>query len=479
MACRAPGTPGATIPGTQPAAPARPRRGAVGRAGWVARLASGRDQLEREDKASFLARGVARQEAIVATLERIDDSLPNPDADPGGLTCYSGVALARLRDRLAAGETPPLAAALLAAAEAALGRGPFSVVDKTSLPPSRDRRDYWHPAPYWHPNRWIPGGLPYVQRDGVRVPGTQLYEPGSDRYDRTRLQRLFDDTAALALGHALTGRADFAAHAARNVATWFVAPATRMNPHLRYAQVRRGRNWSRGTGAGVIEFKDLYYFLDAVRLIERAGALDQATAAGLAAWLAEYRDWLAASPQGARERAAANNHGTYYDLQTAAIAAWLGDRRDLRDALVRAQSRLAAQIDADGAQPAELRRTATAHYCLFNLQGWVALVRLGRRSGLLRPDFAAEPWVRLRRAVDWTLRHDLARWPHPQLGGFDPERGAALAAHALETGVSPPEARAGWPSAREPGATKPVFDPHDGAPPFWALTDPGFADGAG
>jgi hypothetical protein len=240
-----------------------------------------------------------------------------------------------------------------------------------------------------------------------------------------------------------------------------------MTPHLRYAQVRRGRNWNRGTGAGIIEFKDLYYFLDAVRILERGGALAPAVTEGLDAWLKAYLGWLETSRPGARERASANNHGTYFDLQVAAIAARLGDRARLRDTLIRAQVRLAGQIAPDGTQPHEMRRTTTAHYCLFNLQGWLNLLRLGRRAGLLRPDPEAEPWVRLVRALDWTLGHDLAHWPHPQIGAFDPDRGLPLVAHASALGLRPaadPETRA---------IVKPVFDPHDGIPPFWALTDAG------
>jgi hypothetical protein len=348
-------------------------------------------------------------------------------------------------------------------------------VDKTTLPPSRDRRDYWHPAPYWWPNRWTPGGLPYVQRDGQRVPGTRMHEPESDRYDRTRLQRLFDDATSLALAARLTRRADFAAHGARLVETWFVAPATRMTPHLRFSQVRRGRNRDEGVGTGIIEFKDLYYFLDAVRLLEAQGALDARVRDGLRDWLAAYLGWLATSPQGRRERGARNNHGTYYDLQVAAIAAWLGKRETLRDALVRAQSRLGAQIADDGTQPEEMARATTAHYCHFNLQGWMALVRLGRRTGVLHPDFTAEPWSRLARAVDWTLAQDATRWPFRQIDAFDPDRGLPLAAHAAENGI--PGAAAWAAAGPDPALAKPVFDPHDGAPPFWALVEPRFGAG--
>ncbi|MFV0244968.1 MAG: alginate lyase family protein [Qingshengfaniella sp.] len=448
-------------PWDPPRNPQAAEAGQVGTAGWVARLASGHAALERKDKTSFLDRGAARRQAILATLERLDTRLVPADPDPAGLTCYNSHALAALRD----GPTDaPLRRTLIADAEAALELGLFSVADKTTLPPSGNLHDYWHPAPYWWPNPLIPGGLPYVRRDGKRVPGTRMYDPESNRYDRTRLQNLFDNTTALALAHAVTGRVEFATRAAQQIHTWFVSLETRMTPHLRYAQVRRGRNRNEGTGTGIIELKDLYYFLDAVRLTENAGVLSGETGDGLRAWLREYLGWLQSSRQGARELAGRNNHGSYYDLQVAAIAAWLGERAVLRDSLVRAQARIPQQFQRDGRQPEEMRRTTTAHYTCFNLQAWLALARIGRRTGVLSPNPTTDPWNRVVAAVGWVLKHDFAAWPYQQINSFDPERGQPLAAHAQEVGLLPAGA------ATPDGAGKPRFDPHDGIPPYWQLT---------
>ena len=77
-----------------------------------------------------------------------------------------------------------------------------------------------------------------------------------------------------------------------------------MTPHLRYAQVRRGWNRAEGGGTGIIELKDLYYFLDAVRLLDaRRARSSRAVEQGSSAWLGAYLGWLETSPQGARERA--------------------------------------------------------------------------------------------------------------------------------------------------------------------------------
>jgi hypothetical protein len=239
-----------------------------------------------------------------------------------------------------------------------------------------------------------------------------------------------------------------------------------MTPHLRYAQVRPGWNRNEGVGTGIIEFKDIHYLLDAVRLLEATGTLPASVKAELAAWLGRYLDWLLTSRAGARERAARNNHATYYDLQVGAIAGWLGRRDTLRETLIRAQSRLTLQITPDGDQPHEMARADTAHYCLYNLAGWAALMRLGRRSGLLHPAPDIAPFDRLAAALETTLGHDLAAWPHRQAGAFDPERGAALALQGWQAGLIGPEALA------RHGSDKPRFDPHDGIPPWWRLTGP-------
>jgi hypothetical protein len=103
-------------------------------------------------------------------------------------------------------------------------------VQKTEVPPSGDKQDYYHPAPYWWPNPATSNGYPFVFRDGERVPGTRLYEPESDRYDRTRLQLMFDDTTTLALAWLATGRDAYAAHAAPSCGAGSSIPRRRDEP---------------------------------------------------------------------------------------------------------------------------------------------------------------------------------------------------------------------------------------------------------
>lgn len=454
----------------------RPRRppaadaGLAGSAGWVARLSSGVNELEEQgDASSFRNRGLVRAAAIRSTIDMLDRHL---DGGFGLPVFYRDEALEMAGKSLVDGKGTSaglLAADLLDCAGAAMRQGLFSVVDKTSSPPSGDPHDYWHPAPYWWPNPRTADGLPYVRRDGQRAPGTRLFEPESHKYDRTRLQQMFDNTTICALAARLTGRKAFAEHGANLVRTWFLDPATRMNPHLNYAQVRMGKDGNRGAAAGVIEFKDIYHLLDAVRLLEQAGALGEGDRNAFAAWLHQYRDWLADSDQGYREATSANNHGTYFDLQAIAIASYLEDAEEVRNIYFRSLSRVRKQITAHGEQPEEMSRTLTQHYVAFNLQGLLNIFRIARASG--RPLLGAEKcgMDRLESALGWILSHDPDNWPFKQIEPFDRDRILPLVHSARALGIGGSARDGQGPRGDEFLRCKPVFDPHDAVHPFWNI----------
>ena len=272
--------------------------GQFGWAGWVARLESGRPRLEAKD--GMNERGCARLQAIDRTLDRLDRQVITRRLSSTPLMTYDPVKLEKLKREAASRVPIPVVERLRSEAESALQRGPYSVMDKTTTAPSGDPHDYWHPAPFWWPNPEKPNGLPYVNRDKNRVPGTALYEPGSEQYDRSSAQRLFDDTTILALAGHVTATQKYAEHASHLIRRWFIDPKTRMNPHLRYAQVRRGHNNDEGIGQGIIEFKDLYFFLDAVRLLERSTSFGGEDRKGFTDWLRSYFCGFLQSPRPVR-----------------------------------------------------------------------------------------------------------------------------------------------------------------------------------
>src|SRR5689334_3257121 len=149
---------------------------------------------------------------------------------------------------------------LIRDANTALTVGPFTVTQKKRTPPSGDKHDYMSLAPYWWPDSSKPNGLPYVRHDGRRNPETE------NDYDAPRLKHMMDAVTTLGLAYYFTGTESYAAHAAQLLRVWFVAPDTRMNPRLTYAQAIPGI--TEGRGIGIIETRGLIRLLDAIRMLD-------------------------------------------------------------------------------------------------------------------------------------------------------------------------------------------------------------------
>jgi hypothetical protein len=432
--------------------------------GWVNRLESGQHELEGIGSQARTRRGEARCSAIIMALDRLDEEVMRTRLDPARLTLYRDDALERLR---ASGRSGPLAeitASIASHARAAIARGTFSVLDKSGCAPSGDRQDYWHPAPYWWPNPDSPDGLPYIHRDGERRPGTVLYEPGSEEFDRSNLQRMMEGATLCALAWAATGEPAYAEHGAALIRRWFIDPSSRMNPNMRFAQAHTRSTDEEQNHFGIIELRDLPILLDAARLLHRAGSLDAGNRSAFCGWLAAYRDWLLTSKQGAAECRRPNNHGTFFDLQVAAIAAYLGDGALLNATFRRSRARINLQFESDGAQPHELRRPTSLHYSCFNLQGWIGLATLGARCGEDLWQHRSAMGGGIVRGLEWLTTVTARRqWPYPQSEPFEWKRLAPLNAAFARLDSDCVD------DLLELHRSSPEHSPHYGIPVYWCL----------
>ncbi|GHE47640.1 alginate lyase family protein [Streptomyces capitiformicae] len=306
--------------------------------------------------------------------------------------------------------------ALTARADTWLGQGPWTVVDKPRPAPSGDVHDYLSQAPYWWPttaptadNPW---GCPYVQRDGERNPEV---DSGTDRRD---VEKTFDAAYDLSLAWYYTGERRYAEKAGQVLRTWFLDPATRMNPHLNHAQFIPCKY--DGRAIGIIDFSQSFTsVLDALALLNSgAPGWTRKDRTGMAKWNTDFLDWLRNSGFGKEEAAATNNHGTFYDMQLAALAHATGDRELARRTVLNARSkRVAPQIAADGSQPQELARTRSWHYSTFALVAHTRLAAIGRNVGVNLWAYRGPDGQSLFKAVDYLLPAATASvaWPHQEL----------------------------------------------------------------
>ncbi|MGB9148256.1 MAG: alginate lyase family protein [Acidobacteriaceae bacterium] len=317
-----------------------------------------------------------------------------------------------LRERLH--PDPAVLQAVREEADRAMQAGPFSVMEKKQTPPSGDKHDFMSQAPYWWPNPATPNGLPYVRRDGETNPQE------SSISDHANLFRVEDAVHALALGYCFTGDERYASRAVLLLRTWFLDPATRMNPNLNYAQAIPGI--TTGRGIGLIGMRAIPLVLDGITLLSRSPSLTRADREGLRAWFTSYLQWLQNSPNGRAEAAAKNNHGSWYDQQLAGIAIYLGDT-DLARRVIEAakRERIAYQIRADGREPLELARTKSFSYSVFNLMALMRLAQEGQRAGVDLWDYRAPDGGSIRAALNFLLPYAMGekQWPYQSLNGVE------------------------------------------------------------
>lgn len=307
--------------------------------------------------------------AFVVSLHAAESS---PD-----VFCFDGAKLAGAKDRLAQGDKAlqPALARLKDDADEALHMKPVSVMDKTRTPPSGDKHDYVSQAPYFWPDPSKPNGLPYLRKDGER-------NPEVDRgTDRPALGRMLGAVNTLSLAYYFTGNKAYADHAAKLVRTWFLDPATRMNPHFDFAQYIPGIN--NGRGIGLIETSHLGHMCDDLTLIGPSGAWTKADDTGFRDWLTQYFTWLRTSKNGRDEAAAENNHGSWYDVQASSLALYLGKKDEAAQILTTGvKKRLEFEIEPDGAQPRELARTKSLGYSTMNMDALFTNARLAQHANV-------------------------------------------------------------------------------------------------
>lgn len=225
--------------------------------------------------------------------------------------------------------------------------------------------DFLSMGDYWWPDPKKPDGLPYVRRDGETNPAN--FE------DHRRLMReMRDNVAALAAAYTITHDAAYAQRAAEWLQVFFVDPATRMNPHLRFAQAIPGV--SIGRGIGIIDTLHLAEVPLAATAIARAPGVPAETIAGVRAWFTDYLHWMLTDLNGKEEAATKNNHSVAYWLQVAVFARFTNDAAALGEARrTYVFVLLPEQLAFDGSFPRELARTKPYGYSIFQLDN-VALL---------------------------------------------------------------------------------------------------------
>ena len=296
---------------------------------------------------------------------------------------------------------------VLKAADGYLKEEPVTVTAASSPRSAGGKHDFFSEGDYWWPDPANPDG-PYIQKDGMTNPDNFV----AHRHAMVRMSRI---VAALAAAHRITGDAKYADHAIKHLKAWFVDDATKMNPHLLYAQAIKGRHT--GRGIGII---DTLHFIEparAAQLLEKSGDLKGEDLAGMKKWFAAYLTWMTTHKYGIDEMNAQNNHGTCWVAQVAAFASFTGDQEKL--ALCRKRYKeilLPDQMADDGSFPRELKRTKPYGYAIFNADAMATVCQILSTKDDNLWAFQTPDGKSMRKGVAWLHPYiaDKSRWPYKQ-----------------------------------------------------------------
>jgi Alginate lyase len=355
-------------------------------------------------------------------------------AVPAGKHLYSldPVQWARFEAQVA-GNDPAIAQnvqALRQAADSALSAGPWSVTQAGKPGPSGDPHDYASLSRYWWPDPSKPDGLPYIRKDGRVNPEIGQYP------DEKNMEHMWDTVGTLSHAYDLLHEEKYAARATLLLRTWFLDPATKMNPQITWAQFVPGHKAPRG--AGILDSRGLIRVADAITFLQGSSSWSASDEEGMKRWLGEFLDWSLTSKNGKEAQEQPNNHGSWYDYEIAALAAFLG-RDDVTRGIVDGAmgNRVAVQIKPDGRQPLELARTKSWDYSTFNLVALTGLAHLARYQGIDLYRCQTPDRTSIQKAVRYLLPYATGskRWIGQMIVSFDPSRAAyPVAAAAVRFG---------------------------------------------
>jgi len=305
---------------------------------------------------------------------------------------------------------------LITDADSKLTLSLFSVTFKEGLAPSGDKHDYVSLSRYVWPDPSKPDGLPYIHRDGES-------NPELNKYDRNPLGDMSTAVTTLSLAYFYSGNEDYAQKAVELLKVWFLNEGTRMNPHLEYAQFIPGVNNNKGRPFGLIDTYSFVDMLNGVKLLESSSVYTDTDKKELQDWFKAFSEWFRNSEQGRAERDGKNNHSLAYDVQLVMYSLFSGDKETAMTVINEFPAvRLFPQIEPDGKQPQELRRTLAFHYSVYNIKHMIDMFAIAKSLGIELYNVESADGRSFYKAVDFLtpyLGKDVSAWPYQQISGWE------------------------------------------------------------
>lgn len=298
---------------------------------------------------------------------------------------------------------------IIARANSICMKAPISVTEKTECH-SGDKHNYESLSIYYWPNPSDPKG-PYIVKDGET-------NPECKNYDQPRLSQLNYNTHWLAQAYFLTHERTFYEAFVKQIDTWFITPSTRMNPNFEYSQFIPGKNNGKGCAAGLIDAYNFIDVIESIELVNEVNSIGRKRIKSIKKWFKAFSQWMQESEQGKAEEKATNNHGTAYDITLYYFSQYIGNKKTCKNIVKNfASKRINPQINEDGKQPEELKRTKAFHYSVYNIEHLVAFCKIQSNLG---NDYINKEGYRIKLALNYLQQFvgQKESFPYQEIGDW-------------------------------------------------------------
>lgn len=289
---------------------------------------------------------------------------------------------------------------------------PFSIViKKTTFAP--DLHYYCSVSPYYWPVNKDEGKVAYEYRDG-------LVNPEASNYNRWSFTELSIRLHRMALAFYFSGDIQIYKSFVRQLDVWFFDHDTRMYPNFDYAQVIPGVNNNQGSSSGIIEASPLTSIIESICLVDSCKSIGFIRRYRLKKWFSSFLDWMQSSDLCKNMANSKNNIGTSVNVTLLRIALFT-DNKDVAGQLVDSfVKRVENQIDQEGKQPLELKRTKAYHYSTLNLRFIIEFCVIAQSAGYEIYDRSKD---KINKAALFLYQFvgQESKFPYKQLNDFAPE----------------------------------------------------------
>ncbi|KAJ1311739.1 hypothetical protein OPQ81_010209 [Rhizoctonia solani] len=245
---------------------------------------------------------------------------------------------------------------------------------------------------------------PYKSRDGKVNPDTRrINSPAC-------ISQMSQSVLWNAIAAATSESQSHDKYAADFINVFFLDSKSKMNPKVEFGQVVRGPPGTQGGSyMGILDMRSLVKVVNAILVLRETKSpyWTQDREVKMKTWATQYVQWVEASAVGRKAARAANNHGTFYPNQIAALKILSGDIAGARMVLQSYfDNQFQDQIVASGEQPLEAVRTRPFHYRCFNLEAMITNAKLGDYIGINYWSTRTKYGATIQTAVDYLISLD-------------------------------------------------------------------------